>query len=119
MINRVQSGLSINASNNVKDLVQWDSDRYMNVWVVNGINSSQSVGTILGYAYRPRFNQFYRPRWHRDPAQSYPGTIGSGQGVSTGRTFTHEVGHYLGLLHPFPVAAMGVIILQYASGCLQ
>ncbi|MGB1184568.1 MAG: M43 family zinc metalloprotease [Schleiferiaceae bacterium] len=98
-ITRTQSALSVNASNNVKGLVSWPNNKYMNVWVVNSISlSSSTQGTVLGYAYKP------------NPGQSTTfdglvvrhdrmGTIGTG--VSRGRTLTHEVGHYLGLDHPF------------------
>ena len=99
-INRKQSALSVNANNNVKSLISWPNNKYMNIWVVNSIDlgSSTGQGTVLGYAYKP------------NPGQSTTfdglvvrhdrmGTIGTG--LSKGRTLTHEAGHYLGLDHPF------------------
>lgn len=98
-ITRTQSALSVNASNNVKGLISWPNNKYMNIWVVNSISlSSATQGTVLGYAYKP------------NPGQSTTfdglvvrhdrmGVIGTG--VSRGRTLTHEAGHYLGLDHPF------------------
>ena len=98
-ITRKQSALSVNASNNVKGLVSWPNNKYLNIWVVNSIDlGSSGQGTVLGYAYKP------------NPGQSTTfdgvvirhdrmGRIGTGN--SAGRTLTHEVGHYLGLDHPF------------------
>ncbi|MGB0176258.1 MAG: M43 family zinc metalloprotease [Owenweeksia sp.] len=97
-ITRTQSSLSVNARDNVKGLVSWDNTKYFNVWVVNSINSQGSSGTVLGYAYLPVPGQ----PGSRDGMvirHDRVGTIGTSSSV--GRTFTHEAGHYLGLLHPF------------------
>ncbi len=96
-ITRTYSPLSVNARNNVKPLVHWDNGKYLNIWVVNSIQSS-GAGTTLGYAYKPRYNQDYRT----DGVvirHDMMGRIGTATGI--GRTLTHEVGHYLGLDHPF------------------
>ncbi len=105
-INRVQSNLSIDASNNVKSLISWDNSKYLNVWVVRSIDISITTGTVLGYAYPPSANQ---------PASldgivvrhDRVGTIGSAVSESLGRTLTHEVGHYFGLRHPFQGGCSG------------
>lgn len=74
----------------------WPRDRYMNIWVVNSIDSD-GEGITLGYAYLP-----YSPNGNnygiliRNDAC---GTIGTA--TSDGRTLTHEMGHSLGLLHTF------------------
>lgn len=97
-ITYTESALSVDAGNNVKSLISWNNKKYMNVWVVNSIESSSANGTILGYAYKP------------NPGQSTTydgivirhdrmGRIGTSQ--SMGRTLTHESGHYFGLDHPF------------------
>ena len=98
-ITRTQSALSVNASNNVKALKSWPRTKYVNIWVVNSIDlGSSGQGTVLGYAYKP------------NPGQSttYDGIVirhdrmgRIGSSVSKGRTLTHEMGHYLGLDHPF------------------
>ena len=78
-------------------LSAWPNDKYLNIWVVNSIETNQP-GMILGYAYLPYDN------W------------GSGHGIlnrhdrigrigtalqNGGRTLTHEMGHICGLLHTF------------------
>lgn len=99
-VNRVQTNLTTAASNNIKSLSNWDNTKYMNVWVVDAIDigSVPGGGTVLGYAYRPTANQPFS----LDGVvirHDQVGAIGTSQ--TLGRTFTHEVGHYLGLLHPF------------------
>jgi len=92
-ITRTQSDLTDSAGENVKSLVLWDTDMYLNIWVVDNIDSGAGA-----YAY-------------------YPGTAPSGaEGIvcthgqfgTTGTssssnfaatTLTHEVGHYLNLSH--------------------
>jgi PKD repeat protein len=100
-INRIQSNLAIDASDNVKSLSMWPRDMYMNIWTVRNIDvNTGTPGTVLGYAYRPTPNQ----SGVRDGIvirHDHMGTIGTGFGISKGRTLTHEVGHYLGLQHPF------------------
>ena len=75
----------------------WDRSRYLNIWVVKRIESSRA-GTILGYAQLPG-----------GPASTdgivmihdRVGTIGTANSSGKGRTLTHEIGHWLGLYHPF------------------
>ncbi|MFY0673691.1 MAG: T9SS type A sorting domain-containing protein [Bacteroidia bacterium] len=73
--------------NNVKNLIRWNQDMYLNIWVVKSILSS-GEGITLGYAY-------------------YPGQGGSNDGIvmrydqMNGNTLTHEIGHYLNLKHTF------------------
>jgi PKD repeat protein len=73
--------------NNVKTLIRWDQDMYLNIWVVKSILSS-GEGITLGYAY-------------------YPGQGGSNDGIvmrydqMNNNTLTHEIGHYLNLKHTF------------------
>lgn len=79
----------------LKKVIQWDPNRYLNTYVVRQI----ADGRISGYAYFP------------DEAAGtiYDGFVvdyryfgrGTGTAIAAGRTATHEVGHYLGLLHPW------------------
>ncbi len=88
-INRVQTSLTNNAGDNVKDLVQWDPDSYLNVWSVANISRGGS-GQVSAYANFPWMG--------RDD----DGIVVLSSNLEyDDRTMTHEVGHYLGLFHPF------------------
>ncbi|MFY0644885.1 MAG: T9SS type A sorting domain-containing protein [Bacteroidia bacterium] len=83
-----------------KKLVIWDPQKYLNIWVVRYIEGSGGAGTVLGYAKSPR--------WGGDSLEDgvvvradMIGSIGETHGRSKGRVLTHEVGHWLGLAHPF------------------
>jgi len=47
-VTRTSSNLTDSAGENVKSLVQWDTDMYLNVWVVDNIESGAGA-----YAYFP------------------------------------------------------------------
>jgi PKD repeat protein len=92
-ITRTYSPLTHVADDNVKDLISWDNDMYLNIWVVNSISFGAG-----GYAYYP--------------GSAPPGGEGivvlhtqlGGTGTSCGsnfceRTLTHEIGHYFNLPH--------------------
>jgi PKD repeat protein len=94
-ITRYYSDLTENAGDAVKALPgqRWDTKKYLNVWVVKTINSSGSVGTVLGYSYFP---------WTANT--SIDGVVIRADRIGydyTNRTLTHEIGHYLGLYHTF------------------
>lgn len=92
-ITRTQSTLTLQGSDNVKDLISWDTRKYYNIWVVASIASGAGA-----YAYYPgtapssryegvitRYTQF--------------GSIGPSSGNFAARTMTHETGHYFNLRH--------------------
>ena len=92
-ITRTESDFTDYADENVKSLVIWDTDMYLNVWVVDNIESGAGA-----YAYYPgtapagaegivcRHSQF--------------GTIGTSSSYNfASTTMTHEIGHYLDLAH--------------------
>ncbi|MCF8257846.1 MAG: choice-of-anchor J domain-containing protein [Flavobacteriales bacterium] len=93
-ITRTVSSLTFSAGENVKDLISWNTSRYLNVWVVANIESGAG-----GYAYYPG----------NAPSQSQEGiVVRNGQlgsiGTSGGsnfsaRTLSHEIGHYMNLRH--------------------
>ncbi|MGD1847327.1 MAG: M43 family zinc metalloprotease [Salibacteraceae bacterium] len=97
-VNRINSGLTNSADNDVKGLSRWPSNMYMNVWVVENINSASVNGIILGYAQFPGSGSWnnYGIVIRNDRL----GRIGTAA-TNDGRTFTHEVGHCLNLLHTF------------------
>jgi len=77
----------------------WDPSKYLNIWICNLSNSGG--GMTLGYSYLPGL-----PSWNawKDGLVvdfQYFGTIGGASPSSDGRTATHEIGHYLGLMHTF------------------
>jgi PKD repeat protein len=70
----------------------WTRTKYLNVWVVKTISSGAA-----GYAYLPGT----APSASVDGIiilSTYVGSIGTGN-ASTSRALTHEVGHFLNLLH--------------------
>jgi hypothetical protein len=77
-------------------LTQWPRGRYLNVWTVKSME-----GGVAGYSFYPSSvegnNRF------RDGViirHNYIGDTGSGN-VNNSRALTHEIGHYLGLAHPW------------------
>lgn len=82
----------------------WDPYRYLNIWVCNLSNAGS--GMTLGYAYLPGLlaNPFNTSNHYKDGLvvdYNFFGTIGVASPSSDGRTPTHEIGHYLGLMHTF------------------
>ncbi len=73
---------------------QWDPTRYLNIWVVNKIDSDN--GPLAGYAQFP-----WTPSAETDGVVVIASDVGvrSPQGYS--RTVDHEIGHFLNLFHPF------------------
>ncbi len=75
-------------------LSAWDATRYLNIYIVKNI----SGGSTLGYA------SFPGGPVNEDGvvmAYNYFGRTGSIAGGTSGRTASHEVGHWLGLYHTF------------------
>ncbi|NNC95876.1 MAG: T9SS type A sorting domain-containing protein [Chitinophagales bacterium] len=95
--------------NSIKPATTWDANLYFNIWIADMDNG------ILGYATLPGTNP------NRDGVvldYRYVGssTTNNFPGASPynrGRTGTHEVGHYLGLLHTFQGGCSG----NNASNC--
>ncbi len=91
-ITRTVSSFTHNASDNVKGLIQWPSNKYFNIWVVANIASGAA-----GYAYYPGAAA------NIDGVvilHNYTGYIGTNSGSNYGaRSLTHEAGHWLNLPH--------------------
>ncbi len=110
----------------------WPTDKYMNVYAVNFIYPSGMAlpdgAFIGGMSPFPPNNPLSQALTGGDPdidgvliRQDCMGTIGTatnvgGMGINlVNRTFTHEVGHYLNLYHPFQNLMLG--LLPASSGC--
>lgn len=110
-INRVYSPLHVDARDNVKSIAgaRWDNRKYLNIWTVSSIRDlSGSGGITLGYAYLP--SAVASGLGNMDGIvmrADYVGSIGTAVVSGAGRTLTHEVGHYLGLLHTFEDGCAG------------
>lgn len=72
----------------------WDTNRYLNIWICD-ITSGATGGTVtVGYAYLPTGGMVGSAIDGLVIDYDYGTELGS-------RTATHEIGHYLGLLHTF------------------
>jgi hypothetical protein len=116
-INRIKSTLTDSATDAVKALSYWDSNKFLNVWVVKTISSASigGQGIILGYAQFP-WDRNSKPTTDGVVIRSdQMGTIGTADAGQIGRTFTHEVGHWLGLYHTFQGGCAGGTVSDCAS----
>jgi len=91
-ITRTVSALTYTAGDNVKQLVDWPSDKYFNIWVVSNIASGAA-----GYAYYPGIAASIDGVVIR---HDYTGSIGTSNGSNySARSLAHETGHWLNLSH--------------------
>lgn len=117
-INRIKSTMTNNANNSVKALSYWNSDKYLNIWVVKTIDlgNTSTEGIVLGYAQFP-WDKASKPTTDGVVVRSDQiGVIGTGKISQGGRTLTHEVGHWLGLFHTFQGGCAGATASNCASG---
>ena len=105
---RVYSELTTDARNNVKALSYWPSNKYLNIWVVKSIeNTSGAAGIILGFAQFPGGAASTDGVVMRHDVVGSIGTAANAGFDNTGRTATHEVGHWLNLRHIWGDATCG------------
>jgi hypothetical protein len=93
----------------LKSLSYWPSDQYLNIWVCNLANN------VLGYSQFPAGSTL--PGLGGDNGAATDGVVidyqcfGTGGATKTpynlGRTATHEIGHWLGLIHIWGDAVCG------------
>lgn len=81
-ITRTVSTQTYAGGEGVKSLVNWNTTKYLNIWVVETIASGAG-----GYSYYPGFA----------PSQNAEGVVI--RSAQLGNSITHEVGHYLNLPH--------------------
>jgi PKD repeat protein len=99
-ITRTFSSLTNNARDNVKSVIRWDTQKYLNVWIVKNIeNTGGASGTILGFAQFPGQSPATDGVVVRNDCIGSIGTAAAGNLDRKGHTIIHEVGHYLNLFH--------------------
>ncbi|HED66566.1 MAG TPA: zinc metalloprotease [Planctomycetes bacterium] len=95
-IDRVQNDNWFNDNGNYKSALAWDTNRYLNIY-------TNTASGALGYAYLPNGTGVVGTS--TDGVVLLYSAVGRnakiGPPYNQGRTATHEVGHYLGLLHTF------------------
>ena len=75
----------------VKNLIKWDQNKYLNIWICNNANGAG------GYAYLPCTGG---PNDGIVIRNAQFGSIGTSGGSNLAvRSLTHEIGHYFGLPH--------------------
>ncbi len=109
-INRVTNDNYFNDGGNFQMALHWDTKRYLNIY-------TNSAGGYLGYATLASESAGDVD----DGVVLLYTTVGrnapEGGDYAQGRTATHEVGHYLGLLHTFD-GGCGTATAPYTSGDL-
>ncbi len=93
-INRIVSELTFQGDDEMKDLIYWPRNQYMNVWIC-----ADAAGAA-GYTNLPANVAFswLAPQDGIVIRSDYVGAIGTSNSTRS-RALTHEVGHWLNLLH--------------------
>jgi PKD repeat protein len=91
-ITRTVSSLTYVGDQEMKELIQWPRNKYLNVWVAASANGA------AGYTYRPGSVSTWPVADGIVLLHNYTGSIGTSSAY-TSRTLTHEVGHWINLAH--------------------
>lgn len=91
-INRIASSLTSIGDHSVKSLIQWPTNKYLNIYIV------QNAAGLAGHCVWPADADSI-PAWDGIViAHNYVGTIGTSN-YTQSVAFAHECGHYLNLQH--------------------
>ncbi len=91
-INRVRSTLTTTGGHNVKDLIHWPREKYLNIYIV------KNAAGLAGHALMP-FQADTISAWDGIViCGDYFGNIGTSNDLKS-VVLSHEVGHYLNLYH--------------------
>ncbi len=91
-INRIRSPFSLTGGHEVKSLIHWPRNKYLNIYVV------RDAAGLAGHALMP-FQADSLPGWDGIVIQgNYFGNIGTSNETRS-VVLSHEVGHYLDLFH--------------------
>ncbi|MDZ4840139.1 MAG: M43 family zinc metalloprotease [Bacteroidota bacterium] len=93
-ITRTITTNTVDADDNIKSEIIWDSKKYLNIWVVRNIGFDVAGGfTVAGYSNFP---------WSAVSNPNNDGIVMDYRYMtSLDKTLAHEVGHYFGLFHTF------------------
>lgn len=84
-ITRTHTPLANNSDENIKEIISWDTKKYLNIWVVNFSSIAPGFAHFPGMAIQPHHEGVVI-------TQSYLRNTSE-------RVLTHEIGHYLNLYH--------------------
>lgn len=91
-ITRTVSVLTNDGTEDMKALIVWPRNKYLNIWV------SASADGAAGYTFRPGTAQWIPAEDGIVIQHNYTGSIGTSN-ASRSRALTHEVGHWFNLAH--------------------
>jgi hypothetical protein len=105
---RVYSRMTENADNSIKTLSVWNTDAYLNVWVVKNIKGNINGGAILGYAQFPWSGA--SPTDGVIIRHDYVGSIGTSNTAHAGRAAIHEIWALVRFISSFSKTVVWVAI---------
>ncbi|MCB0765141.1 MAG: hypothetical protein KDB84_10580, partial [Flavobacteriales bacterium] len=91
-ITRTVSALTDDGTQDMKDLIQWPRNKYLNVWTCAYADGA------AGYTYTPGTANFFSSGDGIVLLHNYTGAIGTSS-PGRSRALTHEVGHWINLSH--------------------
>ncbi|MBK9319262.1 MAG: hypothetical protein IPM91_10815 [Bacteroidetes bacterium] len=85
--------ISENDDDTLKNLIRWNPNYYLNIWVVNSITSIGGGSGVAGYAYLPASHGNDEDGIVNEAAYF-------GNSPDATKVLIHEAGHYLGPIIP-------------------